>query len=106
MNPVLIRTSLSNAVYFSFISFVIVWLAGFLHGSLEKTTGRLNIGVVIIIVLSLILIMFLLAITDLVLREPKKVRIKFGERFISVLLFIIISAIILGGLGMLFWFKV
>lgn len=106
MNPVLIRTSLSNAVYFSFVSFIVVWLAGSLHSSLEKTTGRLDIGVVIILVLSLIIIMFFLALTDLLLREPKKARIKFRERIMSVLLFIITSVIILGVLGFLFWFEV
>jgi len=106
MNPVLIRTSMSNAVYFSFASFVIVWLGSFLYQSLEKTTGRLNIGVTIIIVLSIILIMFFLSITNIILREPEKGRVRFWERIISVLLFIMTSAIILGLLGFLFWFEV
>ncbi len=106
MNPVLIRNSLSNAVYFSFVSFIVVWLSGLLYQGLEKTTGRLNMGAVIIIVLSLIIIMFFLALTDLLLREPKKARIKFWERIVGVLLFIITSAIILGILGVLFWFEV
>ena len=106
MNPVLIRTSLSDAVYFSFISFIVVWLASFLYKGLEKTTGRLNIGVTIIIVLGIILIMFLLAITNIILREPEKGRVRFWERIISVLLFIMTSAIILGLLGFLFWFEI
>ena len=106
MNPKLIRISLSNAVYFSAISFIIIWLAGFLHGLLEKTTGRLDIGVVIIIVLSLILIMFLLAIIDLFLKEAERARISFWERIMAILLFIFISAVILGILGVLFWWRV
>jgi len=106
MNPVLIRTSLSDAVYFSFISFIVVWLASFLYEGLEKTTGRLNIGVTIIIVLGIILLMFLLAITNIILREPEKGRVRFWERIISVLLFIMTSAIILGLLGFLFWFEI
>jgi len=100
------RPSFSIIVGVGWLVFIIIWLAGFLQGSLEKTTGELDIGVIIIIVLSLVLILFFLAITDLILREPEKARIRFGERIMSVLLFIITSAIILGGLGMLFWWRV
>ncbi|MBW2990726.1 hypothetical protein KY348_03410 [Candidatus Woesearchaeota archaeon] len=106
MNPVLIRTSIGNAVYFSFVSFIIIWVSGLLYQGLEKTTGKLSMGTVLIIVLSLILIMFFLAITSIALREPDKKRIKFKDRVMSVITFIITSAIILGVLGFLFWFEV
>lgn len=106
MSRVLVRESVSNGVYFSFVSFVIIWLAGFLYEGLEKTSGRLKIGVVVIIVLSLLLVLFFLAITNLLLKEPTKARIKLVDRATSVLIFILTSAIILGGLGFLFWFEV
>lgn len=106
MNPSVIRISLSNSVYFSFVTFIILWFSGFLYNRLEKTTGSLNMGVVIIIVLSLILIIFLLAITNLLLSEPKKGKISFFDRVISIFLFILASAIILGVLAFLFWYKI
>jgi len=106
MNKAIIRISLSDAVYFSFASFLLMWLASILYNTLEKTTGRLNMGAVVIIILSLILIMFVLAITNIVLSEHEKARIKLWERALGVLLFIIASAIILGILGFLFWFEV
>ena len=106
MHPKLVRTSLSNAVYFSAVSFIVVWLASSLYQGLEKTTGRLDMGVVLIIVLSLILILFFLAITNLLLHEPERARIRYWERIVSILIFIIISAIILGVLGFLFWFQI
>ncbi|HHE36273.1 MAG TPA: hypothetical protein ENL16_00475 [Candidatus Woesearchaeota archaeon] len=106
MNPFLIRNSLSNAFYFSFISFIVVWLAGFLYQGLEKTTGKLNIGVTIIIVLGIILLMFLLAVTNIILSEPEKGRVRFWERIINVLIFILTSGIILGILGFLFWAEI
>ena len=106
MHPKLIRTSLSNSVYFSFITFIIIWLAGILYEGLEKTTGRLNLGAVIIIVLSLILVLFFLAVINLLLSEPDRARISFKDRTVSMLLFILTSAIILVVLGFLFWFKI
>jgi hypothetical protein len=106
VNKAIIRTSLSDAVYFSFASFLIVWLASVLYTTLEKTTGRLNMGAVVIIILSLILIMFILAITNIVLSEHEKPRVKLWERVTGVLLFIATSAIILGILGFLFWFEI
>jgi len=106
VNKAIIRISLSDAVYFSFASFLIVWLASILYTTLEKTTGRLNMGAVVIIILSLILIMFVLAITNIVLSEHEKPKIKLWERAIGVLLFIATSAIILGILGFLFWFEI
>ena len=105
MNKAIIRTSLSDAVYFSFASFIVIWLASILYDALEKTTGRLNMGAVVIIILSLILIMFVLAITNIVLSEHEKARIKPWERVVGVLLFILTSAVILGVLGFLFWFE-
>ena len=106
MNPIIVRTSLSDAVYFSTASFIIVFIASWLYNLLEKTPGRLNMGAVIIIVLSLALVMFVLAITNIVLSEHEKVRIKFWERVVGVLLFIVASALILGILGFLFWFEI
>ena len=106
MNKVIVRTSLSDALYFSFASFISVWLASILYDALAKTTGRLNMGAVVIIILSLILIMFVLAITNIVLGEHGKIRIRLWERAFGVLLFIAASAIILGILGFLFWFQI
>lgn len=106
MNKAITRISLSDAVYFSFASFLIVWLASVLYTTLEKTTGRLNMGAVVIIILSLILIMFILAITNIVLSEHEKPRAKAWERAVGVLLFIVTSALILGLLGFLFWFEI
>jgi protein-S-isoprenylcysteine O-methyltransferase Ste14 len=105
MNKLIIRTSLSDAVYFSFASFLIVWLASILYSTLEKTTGRLNMGAVVMIILSLILIMFILAITNIVLSEHERVRIHQWERVVGVLLFLLASALILGILSFLFWFE-
>lgn len=106
MHRKLIRSSLSNAVYFSFIAFIVVWLASSLYEGLEKTTGRLNIGAMLIIMLSLLLALFILAIMNLILSEPSRARISFWERLVSVLLFIITSAVILGVLGFLFWWRI
>ncbi len=106
MNKAIIRTSLSDAVYFSFASFIVIWLASILYDALEKTTGRLNMGALVIIILSLVLIMFVLAITNIVLSEHEKSKIKLWERVLGVLLFIVASAVILGVLGFLFWFEV
>ena len=106
MNKVIVRTSISDAFYFSFASFLIMWLASFLYEKLEKTPGRLNIAAVIIIVLSIVLILFVLAITNIVLAEHEKARIKLWERIVGVFLFLVISAVILGVLGFLFWFEI
>ncbi|GEM_PF-1850501 len=106
MNRKLIRNSLSNAVYFSFITFILVWFGGLLYTGLEKTVGKLSMGTTVIIILSLILIIFLLAITNLFLTQPVKKRIKFGERVLSILVFLITSAVILGILSFLFWFEI
>jgi len=106
MNKAIIKASLSNAVYFSLASFLIIFLASLLYQGLEKTTGRLDMGVVIIIVLSIILIIFVLSITHIILTEHEKESIKFLERIIGVGLFLITSAVILGVLGFLFWFEI
>lgn len=105
MNSQLIRTSLSNSIYFSVISFILIGIASFLYQYLEKTIGRLDMGVVIIIVLSLMLIMFFLAITNIMLSEYRQ-KTRFFERIMGVLLFLIVSGIILGVLVFLFWFKI
>jgi hypothetical protein len=105
VNPIIVRVSLSDAVYFSFASFFVFWLASLLYQSLEKTIGKLNLGVVLIIVLSLILIIFFLAIANIVLAEHEK-HVKLRDRVIGIFIFIASSAIILGFLGFLFWFEV
>jgi quinol-cytochrome oxidoreductase complex cytochrome b subunit len=106
MNKLLLRICLSDAVYFSAASFVIVWLTNFLYEYLEKTTGKISMSAALIIVFSIILIMFFLTVIDLLLREPEKGRIRFWERILAILLFMIVSAIILGVLGVLFWVQV
>jgi hypothetical protein len=105
MNPVIFRTSLSDSLYFSSASFIVMFAANWLYGLLQKTPGRLNIGPVLVIVLSLILIMFILAITNIALVAHEKAKIKFGERILAIFLFILTSAVILGILGFLFWFE-
>jgi hypothetical protein len=105
MNRHIIRTSLGDAVYFSFASFLVVWLAGWIYGLLEKTPGKLKISAIVIILLSLILIFFFIAITNIVLSEHEKIKVKFWERILGVVLFMVASAIILGILGLLFFFE-
>ncbi|MBU1199473.1 MAG: hypothetical protein KKF46_00935 [Nanoarchaeota archaeon] len=106
MHQKFIRTSLSNSFYFSIVSFIIIWLASFLYDTLEKTVGSLDIGIVIIIALGLILLVFLLAITNIILFEPEKGKILLGDKIIGVLIFIIVSAVILAVLGVLFWLQI
>lgn len=108
MHKFIIRISLTDAFYFSFISFIILLGASFLFEALEKTTGKLNMGPTLIIVFSIITVLFFLAITNIVLREPHghRKRIKFWERIVGVLIFILTSAVILGILSFLFWFEI
>lgn len=96
--------SIENAFYFSFASFVIVWAAGFLFELLEKTPGELNIGVILLIVLSLILILFFLALTNILLSEDTS-KHGFSTRIGSILLFVLLSALILGALTAVFILK-
>ena len=105
MNSHILKTSLSDAVYFSFASFLVVWLAGWIYGLLEKTSGKLKISAIVIILLSLILIFFFVAITNIVLSEHEKIKVKLWERIMGIVLFMIASAIILGILGILFFFE-
>jgi hypothetical protein len=105
MNRDIIRTSFVTAIYFSCASFVILWLAGFLYDILQKTSGRLDIGWVIIIVLTLMLIMFFLALTSILLGEHEH-KANIMDKIIGVFLFIIISVILVGSLSFLFWFPI
>jgi hypothetical protein len=100
------RLSAENAFYFSFAAFVVVWLAGFLYEYLEETPGRLNLGVVILIILSLNLILFLLAITNILLLDDPGTHSSFARRLAAVLLFILLSAVLLSILALLFWIPV
>ena len=106
MNRDVVRASFISAIYFSCAAFVMLWIAGFLFEYLQKTAGQLSIGWVIIIVLSLLLIMFFIALTHILLGEHDHGKIKFGDKLIGVFLFIIIAALILGVLGFLFWFPI
>jgi len=63
-------------------------------------------GLVLVIMLSLILIMFVLAITSIVLGEYEKAKVKFSDRLLGVLIFVFVSAIILGILAFLFWYQI
>jgi hypothetical protein len=105
MNTFIVRTSLSDAIYFSFASFLIFWLASFLYEFLQKTPGRISIGAMLMIIIGLTLIIFVLAITNIVLSEPENGRVDLSDRIFGVFLFIITSAVILGVLGLAFWFQ-
>lgn len=100
------RLSIENAFYFSFAIFVIAWIAGFLYEFLLKTSGRMNIGVVLIIVLTLALIMFLLGVANILLSDEESMRHSFGKRLLAIFLFALSSAAILILLAFLFWYKV
>jgi hypothetical protein len=100
------KASVENAFYFSFAAFLLAWAAGFLYELLEKTTGRLNLGVMIIIVLSLILVMFFLALVNILLGEHSEKHPRFLLRLGAVLLFVLIAALILGALGLLFVWEI
>lgn len=108
MHQFILKRSLSDAVYFSFLSFIVIGAGGFLYASLERTTGELEMGLTIVIMLSLMLILFFIAITNIVLSEPHTYtkKIRFWERIVGVFLFIFTSAVILGILGILFWWQV
>jgi len=96
--------SVENAFYFSFASFVIVWVAGVLFDLLEKTPGQLNLTVVILIVLSLVLVLFFLALTNVLLGEESERHGVIG-RLAAVFLFALVSVLVLLALGALFFYK-
>ncbi|MBN2051972.1 hypothetical protein JW756_00540 [Candidatus Woesearchaeota archaeon] len=106
MDKLILKTSLSDSVYFSLASFLIIWGAGTLYAALEKSTGKVSMPLILIVVFSLILVMFFLAVFDLILREHEGIKIKFIDRILGVLIFIGISAIIIGVLFFLFWVEV
>jgi len=97
--------SIENAFYFSFVSFVVVWFAGFLYELLEKTPGRLNMGAVIILVLSLVLILFFIALANILFGEEAGIYPGFFARLTAVFLFALVSTLILLMLGALFWYQ-
>jgi hypothetical protein len=105
MNSFITRTSLSDAVYFSFASFLIFWLASFLFDFLQKTPGRLSMGAMLVIIMGLMLIIFVLAITNIVLSEPDIGKVNLSDRIFGIFLFIITSTAILGILALAFWFQ-
>ena len=105
MNKFIVRTSLSDAIYFSFASFIIFWLASFLFELLEKTPGRISMGAMLMIITGLTIIIFILAIANIVLSDPDKGRVEMKDRIFGIFLFIITSAVILGLLGFAFWFQ-
>ncbi len=106
MNRDVIRASFISSIYFSCAAFVILWIAGFLYEALQKTSGQLSIGWVIIIVLSLMLIMFFIALTHILLGEHDHSKVRLSDKLLGVLVFIILTAVILGVLGFLFWYPI
>lgn len=106
MSGSILRTSLINAIYFSAASFIVIWIAGALYELLEKTPGRLDQGVIIIIVLGLVLIMFALAMVNILIVEHEKTRPRFFQKLVGVGIFLLVSAAILSILGILFWFPI
>lgn len=105
MNKELIRTSITNSIYFSTASITILLLAGFLQELLKKTTGKLNTETTLIISFSLILIIFILSIANIFLKEPlkKNTKIKMLDRIIALIVFIVLSSLITIVIGYLFW---
>ena len=63
-------------------------------------------GWVIVIVLSIMVIMFFLALTNILLSHPEHSKITLYDKIMGVLLFIVLSVVIVGGLGFLFWFPI
>jgi len=106
MSGSILRISLTNAIYFSAASFIVIWIAGTLYEFLEKTSGRLDQGVTIMIVLGLILIMFSLAMVNILLVEHEKTRPRLSQKLTGVGIFLLVSAVILSILGILFWFPI
>ena len=106
MKKSLLRISVSNAIYFSGVSFIVLWLAGFLYTTLEKTTGKLSMGATIVIVFCLVLIFFFLAVTNIVLESPGEKGVGFWGGVKGILVFIFTSALLLGVLGLLFLYEV
>jgi hypothetical protein len=106
MNREMIKASFTSAIYFSCVSFVIIWLAEWLYGFLEKTPGRLDIGWVIIIVLSLMLILFFLSMMHIFLGAHAHAKVKLSDKLIGLAVFILLSIVLIVGLGFLFWFPI
>jgi hypothetical protein len=102
MGKTIFRLSIENAFYFSFAAFIVIWLAGVLYNFLEKTPDSLNMGALILIVLSLILILFLLALTNILFGEEGQ-EANFFMHLSAVFLFALISTVILLALLAFFW---
>jgi hypothetical protein len=60
-------------------------------------------GAVIVIVLGVILIMFFIAVFDLTVKECEGAEVKLWDKIIAILIFLLVSAIILGVIGYLFF---
>ncbi|MFH0870253.1 MAG: hypothetical protein V1866_04320 [archaeon] len=106
MSGSILRISLVNSIYFSAASFIVIWIAGALYEFLEKTPGRLDQGIIIMIVLGLILIMFFLAMVNILIVEHEKTRLRLYQKLAGVGIFFLVSAVILSILGVLFWFPI
>jgi hypothetical protein len=99
------QVSIANSFYFSFATFFIIWTANFLFDILKKTTGQLSVGATIFIILSLVLVIFIIAIINIILGEETFANNSLLSKCLAVLLFMILSAIIIGVLGMLFFYE-
>ena len=102
MKKAFIKLSLIHALYFSFATLLTFGTANYLYSILNKTPGRLNPGVLLVIVLSLILIMFSISVTNILLSENYRSKKKdiVRDRFLGLLVFIIVSLILIGILGL------
>ena len=96
------HTSIENAFYFSLATFALVWIASLLYNKLEKTPGRLSTGAVMLIVLSLVLVMFLIALANIFLSNEESSESSFLKRLSAIFLFALVSVIILVILGVVF----
>jgi hypothetical protein len=100
------RLSIENAFYFSFAAFILVWLAGFLYEYLEKTTGRISLGSLILILLSLILTLFLLSLANILWGTNHGKEVDLFMKISAIFLFALLSSIILVALIAFFMYKV
>ena len=100
------HTSLENALYFSLATFALVWVAGLLYDKLEGTLGRLSIGTIMLIVLGIVLIMFLIALANIILANEEITELSFLKRLSAIFLFALVSVLILVILGVVFLYPI
>ncbi len=114
MGREIFRASIENSFFFSFATFLVTGIAGFLYNLLEKTPGKINMGVLILIVLGIVLLMFLLALVNILMSEDTKApgREKdagkapaLATRLGAVVVFLLLSTAVLGTMFFLFWFE-